>query len=442
MKTSAASTACFILVGLLAWPASAADSVVASAYAVTAPATVVVQCGRGHGTGFVVHPDGWILTNHHVIADAPVDAKTATRVADVFFGKLDDNGYMRLLEEPISAVVYKIDVDQDLALLKVSARPKTLPRLPSLSLAQKSPLPGSPCVVIGHPAAGMPWTVRSGEVANSGFWPDDRIDVVTRRLTAIRRTPSEGATRVHNQPKRRVVISSCGLNPGDSGSALVNRQGQVIGVSFAIPTRDSSRGISLDKFSYHVHLEEVRRFLKDRPKSPLLSIPEAWIAGAGLREMDLDGDGTVDAVGFVDGPDGKLVGMALDLDGDSPTKKRSGLYSSGPGADTFDFEFVVQFTPIPRAFYDCDHDGEIDLILSDFNADGIADQELRKSKQVWTVTSDVKTKLHQSDRLKTKSIAERLAELLPKLEAARSIEREVPKETERESVPKKRGGLF
>ena len=40
--------------------------VAAAVYPIVAPATVVVRCGHGHGTGFVVDPKGWILTNHHV----------------------------------------------------------------------------------------------------------------------------------------------------------------------------------------------------------------------------------------------------------------------------------------------------------------------------------------------------------------------------------------
>lgn len=436
-KTSVNSFVCCVLVSLFAWPSFAKDSVASSAYSVAAPATVVVQCGNGHGTGFVIHPDGWIVTNYHVIADAAIDAKSATRMVDVSFGMIDESGFMRLLEEPIPATVYKIDVDQDLALLKVSATPKALSHLPSLSLAEKPPAPGSACAVVGHPAAGMPWTVRSGEVASSGNWPDDRIEVVTRQLTAIRKGSGQAKTQGKNQPQRRVIISSCGLNPGDSGSALVNEQGEVIGVSFAIPGRDASRGISLDKFSYHVHLEELRRFLKDRPESPQLCIPDAWLAGVSIREMDLDGDGIIDCLGFVDGPDGKLVGMALDLDGDSQVKKRSGLYSSGYTADNFDAELVVQFTPVVRVFYDRDNDSKIDLVLSDFDEDGTPDQELRLSKGVWTTCAELQNQLFQPDRFETKSVTERLSELLPKLKAARS-----PKLTTQPKKQLKKSRLF
>src|SRR5262245_59080871 len=42
----------------------------ATVYPIAAPAVVVVKTERGHGTGAFIDAAGWIITNHHVIAEA------------------------------------------------------------------------------------------------------------------------------------------------------------------------------------------------------------------------------------------------------------------------------------------------------------------------------------------------------------------------------------
>ena len=59
-------------------------------YPLVAPAIVVVRSGHGDGTGFIIDPEGWIVTNHHVIADADIDPNTNTRVATIHIGRLKD----------------------------------------------------------------------------------------------------------------------------------------------------------------------------------------------------------------------------------------------------------------------------------------------------------------------------------------------------------------
>jgi len=369
---------------------------------------VVVRCETGHGTGFIVDPDGWIVTNHHVIDDAKIDPATGLQSAVVHVGALGANGYMTLLETGLTANVYKSDRSTDLALLKISEMPDGMKKLPAIGLAESAPQPGSRCVVIGHPAAGMLWTVRSGEVCCTGIWPVDTIDSVMRRLS-MNGGGSEAC--LGNEPRRRVLISSCGLNPGDSGSPLVNADGEVIGVSFAIPGRDHSRGIQLDKFAYHVHLEEVRAFLADRPKSPIIHVPELWPADTCTRTKDLDGDGVQDAVVFTEGKHGPPVGFALDLDGDSRPKS-GGLFSAGSSRRNWDFEFAVHYSPVRRTFYDADNDGNIDLILCDADGDGKVDGEFRLTEDGWIRSDPSRRDLECPKRLIGKELQQRLAKLL------------------------------
>src|SRR5262245_52918772 len=74
-------------------------------YAKVAPAVVVVRTATGHGTGFLVHPDGWVVTNHHVIARAGLDRKTGAQEATVYLGRLRD-GLMELDKRGVPALVY------------------------------------------------------------------------------------------------------------------------------------------------------------------------------------------------------------------------------------------------------------------------------------------------------------------------------------------------
>src|SRR5262249_26070914 len=129
-----------------------------------------------------IHPDGWIVTNNHVIWRAAVDPATLALRVNVYFGRMGKDGWMELIDEPIPAAVYKTDPARDLALLKVMRKPAGLDRLPVVPLAKQGPGPAADCVALGHPKAGALWTVRSGEVARVAHFPHDDMDNVIKRL--------------------------------------------------------------------------------------------------------------------------------------------------------------------------------------------------------------------------------------------------------------------
>src|SRR5690606_36307314 len=125
-----------------------------------------IRLSNGHGTGFLISDDGWIVTNHHV-ASAGSTAKTGeangTQFAYVHLGKMED-GVMVVDETPLPAIIYKLSEQLDLALLKLYKLPEAVEKLPFIKLAEAAPKPGTTCVAIGHPKSGMLWTDRSGEV--------------------------------------------------------------------------------------------------------------------------------------------------------------------------------------------------------------------------------------------------------------------------------------
>lgn len=379
-------------------------------YPKVAPATVVVRCGDGHGTGFFVDPDGWILTNHHVVALASIDPETSAQVANIHVGRFVD-GWMQMNDEVLPAFVYKSSEDLDLALLKLDRMPSGMKKVPAIPLADRLPLPGSDCIAIGHPAAGMLWTVRSGELAGSGIWPSEMIDVVMATLAAQPEDREDLKRILASAPRRKVLLSSCGLNPGDSGGPLVDDEGRLIGVSFAIPRSTDDAAISLDKFSYHVHLAEVKSFLEDRPLSPPVRAPDPWPPGLYYQLVDVDEDGTDDAMVFSIEEQGQMTGVLVDLDGDSGTKTAIVRFFDPDATTQWDFEFAVQDRPVRAAFYDSDADGVVDLILMDSDDDTVANGVLRQTDGKWKAEKAEGRKMVDVSHFTSKRLARRFKEL-------------------------------
>jgi S1-C subfamily serine protease len=162
------------------------------------PAVVSVHVGRqrqdamvaaGSGSGVIVTPDGYLLTNQHVVH----------RADSVEIGFI--NG------DRVAAAVIAADASTDLALLRAQST-----SLPALGLAPKSvPRVGQLVVAIGNPF-GFEATVSAGVVSAHG-----------RVLRGSDGRLIEGVIQ-HTAP----------LNPGNSGGPLVDSLGRVVGINTAI----------------------------------------------------------------------------------------------------------------------------------------------------------------------------------------------------------------
>jgi serine protease Do len=138
------------------------------------------------GSGFIVRPDGYIVTNNHV-----VDGATEITV------KLSGNRHF-------TAKVVGRDPKTDLALLKIDAQ-----NLPSVAFGDSDKLQvGEPVMAIGNPF-GLEGTVTTGIVSAKG------------------RVIGEG-------PYDDFIQTDASINPGNSGGPLVNQAGQVVGIDTAI----------------------------------------------------------------------------------------------------------------------------------------------------------------------------------------------------------------
>jgi serine protease Do len=152
---------------------------------------------NGMGTGIIIDPRGYIVTNYHVVEDVNV-----IRV------KLSDGTAQ-------NALVLARSHDADLALLKISvARP--LPTMP-LGTAQDL-MVGETVVAIGNPY-GYEHTVSQGVVS------------------AIKRDVSLNKEMSY----RSLIQTDASINPGNSGGPLLNINGELIGVNVAI--RAGAQGI-------------------------------------------------------------------------------------------------------------------------------------------------------------------------------------------------------
>jgi Do/DeqQ family serine protease len=149
-----------------------------------------LQPPPGLGSGVIVSPEGYLLTNHHVIANA---SEVDVRLAD---------------GREVPATLVGTDPETDIAVLKID-----LAALPVVALGDIDTLRvGDPVLAIGNP-------FNVGLTATAGI------------VSAL------GRNRLGLSTFENFIQTDAAINPGNSGGALVDARGALVGINTAIYSR-------------------------------------------------------------------------------------------------------------------------------------------------------------------------------------------------------------
>ncbi len=153
------------------------------------------------GSGFIIHPDGYVVTNNHVVDQA---LGISVELAD---------------GRKLPAELISTDPDADLALLRIHSDTP----LPTVELGDSSDLMiGEPVIAVGNPM-GYSHSVSTGIVS-----------ALHRDIDSRRQDQPGVPLKGENAALRDLIQTDAAINPGNSGGPLLNAYGQVIGMNTAI----------------------------------------------------------------------------------------------------------------------------------------------------------------------------------------------------------------
>ena len=186
----------------------------------------------GGGSGFIVSPDGLILTCRHVVSEPEVD-------------------YAVILEpeKNYPAKVLAADPLIDVAVLKIDEK-----NLPFLELGDSNQIElGQTVVAIGNPLGEFYDTLSAGIISG-----------LSRKIQAV------GLLSRQVESLRGLIQTDAAINPGNSGGPLVDLEGKVIGINTAMVMGAQNIGFAIPVNYAKKILEEVKKYGK--AKVPFLGI--------------------------------------------------------------------------------------------------------------------------------------------------------------------------
>lgn len=211
------------------------------------------------GSGFIFSDDGYILTNFHVVEDS-----SSITVA-LFNGKTYD------------AKLIGYDEGNDVAVLKIDATglvPVVLGNSDNINV-------GDSVVAIGNPLGELTFSLTAGTISAK-----DR-DI----------TMSGGSTM-------RLMQTDCAINSGNSGGALFNMYGEVIGITNAKYSSNSASEESIDNIGFAIPINKARSIAESIIEKGYISKPYIGVSattvstetqsyglpqGAAVKEVAKDG---------------------------------------------------------------------------------------------------------------------------------------------------------
>lgn len=169
------------------------------------------------GSGFIISTDGYILTNYHVIEDA--DSVTVA----LFGGETYD------------AALIGYDESNDIAVLKIDAEdlaPVIWGDSDTLNI-------GDSVVAIGNPLGELTFSLTAGAVSAK-----DREVTLSSSVTM------------------NLLQTDCAINSGNSGGALFNMYGEVVGITNAKYSGSSNSSASIDNIGFAIPINSVRSIVE------------------------------------------------------------------------------------------------------------------------------------------------------------------------------------
>ncbi len=174
----------------------------------------------GHGSGFFVSQDGYIVTNKHVVSDARAE-----------YTVLTSDG------KELPATVLALDPVNDVAVIKVNGD-----NFPALTLGDSDAIRvGQTAIAIGNPL---------GEFANS---------VSRGIISGLKRELTAGVSYGQEEVLRDIIQTDAAINPGNSGGPLLNLSGEVIGINVAVAQGAENIGFAIPVNQIKRAVDEVKR---------------------------------------------------------------------------------------------------------------------------------------------------------------------------------------
>jgi S1-C subfamily serine protease len=176
------------------------------------------------GSGVIFTADGYVVTNNHVV-------ETAENIQVIYNKKVYD------------AELIGTDPSTDLAVLKIDEK-----NLPAITLGSSKNLAvGEWVVAVGNPFS-LSSTVTAGIVSAKGR----KINIVADKF-----------------PIESFIQTDAAINPGNSGGALVNKNGELVGINTAILSRTGS----YTGYAFAVPVDIAKKIVEDLVKYGIVQKP-------------------------------------------------------------------------------------------------------------------------------------------------------------------------
>ncbi len=193
---------------------------------------------QSSGSGVIISKDGYIVTNNHVVSNA-------SEIEVVLQNK-----------QSYKATMIGVDPSTDLAVIKIDAND-----LPNIVLGNSDEVKvGQWVLAVGNPF-NLESTVTAGIISAKG-----------RNLNILRDKDQA--------PIEAFIQTDAAVNPGNSGGALINTQGELIGINTAIATPTGT----FAGYSFAVPVNLVRKVMKD-----LIEYGEVQRGYLGISIREIDG---------------------------------------------------------------------------------------------------------------------------------------------------------